>query len=136
MVPIRTEKSSFIYRSPDPGIPNMPGERVEPGHVRSVWELTEWERDDVSHGGNIELNIFAEPIPPVSLSVTGEGATWGMAVLVASQHLGNDGRWYVRISFRDGVRLAESKGYKHRWGVWLAQRRLKRILPTLETLPA
>ena len=135
MLPIRTEKSSFIFRSLDPDIPNMPGERVEPGHIRSVWEPTQWERDDISQGGNIELNIFAEPIPPISLGVTGEGVTWGVAVLFAARYVGDDGRWYVRLSFRDGVRIAESKGYAHRWGAWLAQRRLKKILPSLEVWP-
>ncbi len=135
MLPIRTENSSFIYKSADPDIPNMPGERVEPGHIRSVWELTQWERDEVYHGGNVELNIFAEPIPPVSLRVTGEGVTWGIVTIFASRHMGNDGRWFVRLSFRDGARLAESKGYSHRWGAWLAQRRLKKILPTLEFWP-
>ena len=136
MRPIRTEKSSFVYTTLDPEIPNMPGERVQPGHVRSVWELTPWERDDVSQGGNIELNIYAEPIPPVSLNVTGEGATWGMPILFASRFEGDDGRWYVRISFRDGVRLTESKGYAHPWSAWLAQRRLKKILPALEVWTA
>ena len=135
MLPIRTKRSSFIYKSPVPGVPNMPGERVEPGHIRSVWELTQWERDDVFHGGNIELNIYGEPIPPVSLSVTGEGVTWGLAVVMASRHLADDGKWYVRLSFRDGVRLAESKGYAHRWSAWLAQRLLKKILPTVEVWP-
>ena len=101
----------------------------------SVWELTQWEREEVYHGGNVELNIFAEPIPPVSLSVTGEGVTWGVAVIFAARYVGDDGRWYIRLSFRDGVRLAESKGYGNRWGAWLAQRRLKKILPSLEMWP-
>ena len=136
MLPIRTEKSSFIYKSSNPDIPDMPGERIEPGHIRSVWALTQWERDDILHGGNVELNVLAEPIPPVSLRVTGDGVSWGLAVVVATRYVGTDGLWYVRLSFRDGMALAESKGYSHRWGAWLAQRRLKKILPTLEVWPA
>ncbi|MBA3432405.1 MAG: hypothetical protein H0U16_13135 [Actinobacteria bacterium] len=132
MLPIKTDNSRFIYRSSSPELPDMPGERIEPGHIRSIWELTDWERDEIFHGGNIELNIFAEPIPPVALKVTGEGARWGLAVLFAVRYLGDDGLWYVRVSFREGTTLAESKGFKHRWGAWLAQRRLKKILPTLE----
>ena len=63
VLPIRTEKSSLVYRSSDPAIPDTPGERVEPGHIRSVWELTQWEPDDIFHGGNIELNISASRFP-------------------------------------------------------------------------
>ena len=73
MLPIRTDRSNFIYRSPRPDNPDMPGERIVPGHIRSVWELTETERADIFQGGNIELNIFAERIPPVSLNLTYEG---------------------------------------------------------------
>ena len=47
----------------------MPGERIEPGYVRSIWELTDWERLYITEGANIELDIFAEPIPPVSLNI-------------------------------------------------------------------
>ena len=135
MLPVRTENSSFIFRSADPDVPDMPGERIESGHIRSVWQLTEWERVDISQGGNIELNIFSEPIPPVSLNVTGEGATWEVPELVSAVYKGDDGNWYLRISFRDGVGLAESKGYARRWRAGLAQRRLTKILPRLATWP-
>lgn len=137
MLPIRTEESNFIYRNPNPDIPDMTGERIKPGHIRSVWELTERERDDVVQGLNIELNIFAEPIPPVSLNVTYEGAALRMRVpvIVVERFLGDDGRWYVRMLSEFGATLGVSKGYASKWTAWLAQRRLRRILPTLEIWP-
>ncbi len=115
---------------------DMPGERIEPGHVRSVWELTERERDDIIHGGNIELNILAEPIPPMSLNVTYEGALRARRLpLVAERFVGDDGQWYVRLVSENGARLTESKGYTREQSAWLAQRRLKKILPELEIWP-
>ena len=35
-----------------------------------------------------------------------------------------------------GAELGVSKGYTHKWGAWLAQRQLKRILPKLEIWPS
>ena len=134
MLPIRTERSNFIFRSASPDILDMPGERIEPGHIRSIWELTKRERDDISQGLNIELEIFDEPIPPVSLNVTYEGAALLMRrhVIVAERFMGDDGRWYLRMLSEHGAELGVSKGYTRKWSAWLAQRRLKRILPALE----
>ena len=138
MLPIRTHRSNFIYRNPSPDIPDMTGERIEPGHIRSVWELTERERDDIVQGLNIELNIFAEPIPPVSLNVTYDGAISRMRVpvIVAERFMGDDGRWYIRMLSEFGAELGVSKGYTRKWSAWLGLRRLKRILPTLEIWPS
>ncbi len=138
MLPIRTKRSNFIYRNPSPDIPDMTGERVEPGHIRSVWELTERERDDIVQGLNIELNIFVEPIPPVSLGVTYEGSTMRMrlSVIVAERFVGDDGRWYIRMLSEFGAELGVSKAYTREWSAWLAQRRLRRILPKVELWPS
>lgn len=137
MLAIRTDKSTFVYRSANADLPAMPGERVAPGHVRSVWELTARERDEITQGLNVELNIFAEPIPPVSLNVTYEGATLMMKRpgIVAERFIGDDGRWYVRVLSEQGAALGLSKGFTYRWSAWLAQRRLRRILPELEIWP-
>ena len=136
-MPIRTNKSSFIYKNPDSDLADMPGERIEPGHIRSVWTLTERERADITQGLNIELNIFVEPIPPVSLDVTYEGATLLMrrTVVVAERFISDDGEWYIRMLSEHGATLALSKRYTRRWSAWLAQRRLKSILPELEVWP-
>lgn len=136
MHPIRTETSNFVYRSLSPDTPDMPLERVEEGHIRSVWELMDWERLHITQGANIELNIFAEPIPPVSLQVTGEGATWVKTKLVAERFLGADRQWHVGMVSGSGAILDVSKGYAHEWRARLAQRRLKRILPAIEISPS
>lgn len=137
MQPIKTEGSNFIYRSPHPDIPDMPGERIEPGHIRSVWDLTDRERDYIAHqGATIELDIYAEPIPPVSLNVTGEGPIWAMTVILAERFTGQDGKRYVRLVSQGGSALIVSKGYTRKWSAWLAQRRLKKILPALEIWPS
>ncbi len=137
MLPIRTERSNFIFRSSTSDVPDMPGERIQPGHVRSVWELTVHERDAIMDGLNIELHILAEPIPPVWLGVTYEAATLVMRRrgLVADRFLGDDGRWYVRMVSENGTELGLSKGYKDKWSAWLAQRCLRRVLPGLEVRP-
>jgi hypothetical protein len=138
LLPIRTKRSNFIYRNPRPDIPDMAVERVEPGHIRSVWALSEQERDDIVQGLNIELNIFAEPIPPVSMNVTYEESAIRMRlpVLVVERFIGDDGRWYIRMLSEFGAELGVSKPYAHMWSAWLAQRRLKRILPMLEIWPS
>lgn len=69
MKPVRTASSNFTYLGPTPDVGDLPCQRVRPGEIRSVWELSELERDMVAAGGRIELAIYAEPIPPVSLTV-------------------------------------------------------------------
>lgn len=137
VLPIKTEKSNFIYRNPSFDIPDMPGERIEPGHIRAVWQPTARERDDITQGLNVELNIFAEPIPPVSLNVTYEGATLLVKrpAIVAERFIGDDGRWYVQMLSEHGAMLGVSQGYAREWSARFAQRRLKRILPELKTWP-
>lgn len=138
MQPIRTERSNFMFRSASPDVPDMPGERVKPGHIRSIWELTQRERDALTEGLNIELDLFDEPIPPVSLNVTHEGATLlgGRALLISDRFMTPDGRWCVRLLSETGAELGVSNAYKHRWSAWLAQHSLKRIFPALEILPS
>lgn len=138
MQPIRTERSNFIFRSQTPEVPDMPGERVDPNHIRSIWELTQVERDAITDGLNIELDIFNEPIPPVSLNVTHEGSTLlgRRAILIVDRFMTPDGQWYVRLLTESGAELGVSRAYKHRWSAWLGQRRLKRTFPAFEILPS
>jgi hypothetical protein len=71
MKPVRTATSNIVYVGP-PGIGDLHAERVgtEPGRIRSVWHLSKAEREYIAAGGNIELEILTEPIPPVALNVT------------------------------------------------------------------
>lgn len=72
MRPIKTRRSNFVYRGPTPGIGDLDCQRIAPGHIRSVWVLSDEERGHIAAGGNLELDIFAEPIPPVSLNCSAE----------------------------------------------------------------
>lgn len=73
MKPVRTAASNIVYVGP-PGIGDLHAERIGdgPGRIRSVWHLSKAERDYIAAGGNIELEILTEPIPPVALNVTDE----------------------------------------------------------------
>lgn len=70
MKPVRTASSNVVYVGPTPDIGDLHCERLRPGHIRSVWYLSQAERDYIAAGGNIELDILTEPIPPVALNVT------------------------------------------------------------------
>jgi hypothetical protein len=72
MKPVRTEHSNLVYRGPTPEIMDLHCQRLERGRIRSVWYLSPDERAVIAAGGNIELDIFNEPIPPTQLSVTYE----------------------------------------------------------------
>lgn len=71
MIPIRTAASNFVYRGPTPDIGDAWVERRGRHNVHMVWHPSEAERAAIAAGASIELGIYAEPIPPVSLNVTG-----------------------------------------------------------------
>lgn len=71
MRPVRTLHSNMVYVGP-PGISDLHCERLEPGRILSVWELTPEERAAVASGSNISLVVSTEPHPPVMLLVTGD----------------------------------------------------------------
>ena len=71
MKPVRTARADVIYHGP-PGVRDLHCQRVRPGRIRSVWHLSKAERDFIAAGGNIELDILTEPIPPIALNVTDE----------------------------------------------------------------
>jgi hypothetical protein len=68
MRPIRTVESNFTYLGPSPEVADLPGQR-EQGRFYSVWHLTDEDRAKIAAGANVELGIYCEPIPPVSMAV-------------------------------------------------------------------
>ena len=124
-----------MARSQIADVPDMPGERVEPGHVRFIWALNQHERDAVTEGLNIEVEIFGEPFAPVVLNVTREGAPLLQKhhIVLADRFVTPDGRWLIRLLTEQGAELCVSREYKHRWSSWLALWSLNRALPTLQT---
>jgi hypothetical protein len=96
VLPIKVENSNMVYKGPRPDIGDLDCQRIAPGHIRSVWTLTDEERAHIAGGGNIELDIFTEPIPPVSLNCTDEGAEWKPASSAPERKVSWRERWYGR----------------------------------------
>lgn len=69
MRPIRTTASNFTFLGPDPSIADLPCQR-EDGVTRSVFKLTDEERERIAAGGNLELAMWCDGHPPISLAVT------------------------------------------------------------------
>jgi hypothetical protein len=74
MRPVRFGSANFVYRGPTPEIGDLWVRRGDmDGSVRSVWEPTDAERKMIAEGGRIELAIFHELIPPVSVAAIPPG---------------------------------------------------------------
>jgi hypothetical protein len=72
MRPVRHKGSDVIYRGPAPGIGDLWCQRIAPGQIRVVYELDDKDRRVIAEGGRIELAMFSEPIPPISMIVLPE----------------------------------------------------------------
>lgn len=73
MKPVRHGASNLVYRGPAPGIGDLWCQRVKPGQIRVVYEFDEAERKQIAEGGRVELAMYCEPIPPVSMIVLPPG---------------------------------------------------------------
>lgn len=69
MRPVKVAQSNIVYRGPTAEIGDLWCERVSPGQIASVWEPSDEERELLAAGGRIELLLWSEPIPPISLAV-------------------------------------------------------------------
>lgn len=70
MRPIRHLGSNFVYRGPTSNIGDLWVHRDGEGGVFAVYELTDEDRALIAAGAHIELGIYQEPMPPVSMRVT------------------------------------------------------------------
>jgi len=74
MLPAVNERTTFTYAHPNRAAVargeagDLPCERVRPGMIRSFWLPSEEELAVLVAGGVVEMVVFAEPIPPVSLN--------------------------------------------------------------------
>lgn len=66
--PIRTDSAESTYLGTAPEVADLPCHR-EAGIVRATFALTDDEREKIAAGAQIELAIWAEPIPPVAITV-------------------------------------------------------------------
>lgn len=69
MKPVRHDGSNLVYRGPTAGIGDLWCQRVHPGEIRVVYELDDADRERIAQGARIELAMYSEPIPPVSMIV-------------------------------------------------------------------
>ncbi|MFL5954770.1 MAG: hypothetical protein ACJ76I_11760 [Gaiellaceae bacterium] len=69
MKPVRVASSNAVYRGPNDAIGDLWCERVAPGHILVVYEPDDDERAILAAGGRVELALFNEPIPPISIGV-------------------------------------------------------------------
>ena len=72
MNPVKTAAANMVYRGPTPDVGDLWVQRERPGLIRTVWDLTDAEREIIAAGGRIELAMYSEPIPPILLSVVDE----------------------------------------------------------------
>ncbi len=76
MKPVKFDGAEIVYRGPSEEIGDLWCERLRPGLIKSVWDFTDAEREIIANGGRVELLLFNEPIPPISLNVlTAEQST-------------------------------------------------------------
>lgn len=68
MEPVKRRSHNFTYKGPTPDIGDLSCERRD-GAVFSHWQPTEEELATLNAGGAVELGIYVEPIPPVSVAV-------------------------------------------------------------------
>lgn len=89
MEPVRTRGSNFVYRGPSPDVGDAwverrPTERA----VYLTWLLTDEERAAIADGATLRLGIIGmEPIPVVSLSVSGDEPLSGRGCHLRDQAL-------------------------------------------------
>ena len=72
MKPIKTASTSMTYYGPTADIGNLPCNRMQTGQISSVWKPSPDERRMIAEGGNIEVVLYTEPIPPLSVMATDE----------------------------------------------------------------
>lgn len=68
MRPVDNERTVIVYRGPTPEVGDLKCERVRPGLIRSFWQPSAEELAKLVGGGVVELVIWGEPIPPVSVT--------------------------------------------------------------------
>lgn len=73
MEPVERRHHNHVYKSPDDSVRDLSGYAVE-GAFSSHWRPTSEELAVLVEGGDVELTVFAQPVPPVTVKViAGEG---------------------------------------------------------------
>jgi hypothetical protein len=69
MRPVKVKESDVCYRGPTPDIGDLWCERVALGQIKVVYGLSDAERAVLAANGRVELILWSEPIPPISMNV-------------------------------------------------------------------
>lgn len=75
MESVSRKDHNTLYRGPTAEIGDLPCRREEPGLIVSHWRPNEEELARLNAGGVIELNVWAEPIPPLLVTAASDDDT-------------------------------------------------------------
>lgn len=70
MLPVKPLDANVVYKGPTENIGDLECTRVELGHIKVQFRLSVDELSWINAGALIQLDLYTEPIPPVSLNVT------------------------------------------------------------------
>ncbi len=68
MEPVKRSTHNLVYRGPTPDVGDLSCERRD-GGIYSHWRPSKADLDILAQGGVVNLGLFAEPIPPISMGV-------------------------------------------------------------------
>jgi hypothetical protein len=91
--PVKPLDGNMVYKGPTDDIGDLECTRVRPGLIKSVWRPSDDELSYLRAGGLVELQIYTEPIPPVSLNVTEPHCPECMVTMELELHRE---RWHFR----------------------------------------
>jgi DNA-directed RNA polymerase subunit RPC12/RpoP len=72
MRPVRTQDADVTYLGPNPEIADLPVHRAEVGRIYATFALSDAERTMIANGAQVQIGIFTEPMPPISVAVVNE----------------------------------------------------------------
>lgn len=72
MKPIKTKTTELVYHGPTEEIGDLWCHRIRPGEIRSFWKPSKEELALLQDGGCVKIDLFSEPIPPLSVNVSTE----------------------------------------------------------------
>lgn len=103
MKPVRHAGSNLVYRGPTPDIGDLWCQRSRPHEIRVVYEFTDDERALIAAGGRVELAMYYEPIPPISMVVLPEGMCQPIGKSMVGRVKQMTIRWAARSGQHDGT---------------------------------
>lgn len=69
MLPVKPLDANVVYKGPTEVIGDLECTRVELGHIKVQFRLSDEEKAWIEAGALVQLDLYTEPIPPISLNV-------------------------------------------------------------------